>query len=186
MPFYKKECIIYTFFFATLAMLIALCYSANLITMYLCFELVTLLSMPLVFHSLSKESIAAAKKYLFYSIGGAFLALFGIFVLVYYGGNVDFGLYGGLESFKHFTGNKGLLHAAIFCGIVGFAAKGGMFPLHGWLPTAHPVAPTPASAVLSGVITKAGVIAIIRVVYYVVGPEFILNTWVQYVCILRE
>lgn len=176
----KYENRFYTFFFSTLAMLIALCYSANLVTMYLTFEMITLISMPLVLHSLTKESINAAKKYLFYSIGGAFLALLGIFYLVAYTNNADFGSWGGLEVFKNFTGNKQVFNVVIFVLIIGFATKSGMFPLHGWLPSAHPVAPSPASAVLSGVITKAGVIAIIRVVYYVVGPEFIASTWVQY------
>ena len=178
----KHENRFYTFFFTTLAMLIALCYSANLVTMYLSFEMITLLSMPLVLHSLTKQSINAAKKYLFYSIGGAFLALLGIFYLVAYCGNADFSQWGGLEVFKgeNFTGNRQIFNIVLFMLIVGFATKAGMFPLHGWLPSAHPVAPSPASAVLSGVITKAGIIAIIRVVYYVIGPEFIANTWVQY------
>ena len=179
----KNENRFYTFSLLTLTMLLSLSYSANLVTMYLSFEMITLLSMPLVLHSLSKESIAAAKKYLFYSIAGAFLALLGIFVLVNYTGNVSFSDFGGLEMFKdgNFTGNKTLFHVVIFLLIVGFATIAGMFPLHGWLPVAHPVAPSPASALLSGVITKAGVIAIIRVVYYYVGPEFISGTWVQYV-----
>lgn len=56
--------------------------------------------------------------------------------------------------------------------------------MHGWLPTAHPVAPAPASAVLSGVITKAGVLGIIRSVYYVAGPDMIKGTWVQYTWII--
>ena len=51
--------------------------------------------------------------------------------------------------------------------VIGFGTKAGMFPMHGWLPTAHPIAPAPASAVLSGVITKAGVLCIIRVIFYV-------------------
>jgi multicomponent Na+:H+ antiporter subunit D len=63
--------------------------------------------------------------------------------------------------------------------LVGFGAKAGMFPLHAWLPTAHPVAPSPASAVMSGIIVKSGVLAIIRVVYYIVGPTFLRGTWVQ-------
>ena len=178
----KNENRFYTFSLLTLTMLLSLSYSANLVTMYLSFEMITLLSMPLVLHSLTKESIVAAKKYLFYSIAGAFLALLGIFVLVNYTGNVSFGDFGGLEMFKdgNFTGNKNLFHVVIFLLIVGFATKAGMFPLHGWLPVAHPVAPSPASALLSGVITKAGVIAIIRVVYYYVGPSFISGTWVQY------
>ena len=54
-----------------------------------------------------------------------------------------------------------------------------MFPLHGWLPTAHPVAPLSASAVLSGIITKAGVLCVIRVIYYAVGADFLHGTWVQ-------
>ena len=68
----------------------------------------------------------------------------------------------------------------IFLGIVGFGAKAGMYPLHGWLPTAHPVAPAPASAVLSGIIAKAGVLAILRLLYFSVGADFLFGTWVQY------
>jgi len=170
----------YTFMFLTLSVLIALCYSSNIVTMYLSFELVTLCSMPLVLHSLSKESINAALKYLFYSIGGAFIALFGIFFIAEYSKNAPFEGWGGLECFKHFAGNKNLFNVAVFLVIVGFGTKAGMFPMHGWLPIAHPVAPAPASALLSGVITKAGIIAIIRVIYYVVGPDFIEGTWVQY------
>lgn len=53
--------------------------------------------------------------------------------------------------------------------------------MHGWLPSAHPVAPAPASAVLSGVITKAGVLGIFRVIFQIVGANNVKNTWVQYV-----
>ena len=63
--------------------------------------------------------------------------------------------------------------------IIGFGAKAGMFPLHAWLPIAHPAAPAPASAILSGLITKVGIFAVIRFVYYLVGPDFIAGTWVQ-------
>ena len=64
--------------------------------------------------------------------------------------------------------------------IIGFGTKAGMFPMHGWLPTALPGAPAPASAVLSGIITKSGVLAIIRIIFYTVGPELVRGTWVQY------
>ena len=63
--------------------------------------------------------------------------------------------------------------------VIGFGCKAGMLPLQAWLPTAHPVAPAPASAVLSGLITKAGVLGIIRVCYYMVGIDFLSGTWVQ-------
>ena len=75
--------------------------------------------------------------------------------------------------------SEGMILTVTFLTLVGFGAKAGIVPLHAWLPTAHPQAPTPASAVLSGLITKAGVIAMFRVIYYVVGDDFLRGTWVQ-------
>ena len=71
----------YSFYLLTEGALIGLSLASNLVTMYICFELATLLSMPLVLHSRTKEAIHAALKYLFYSIAGAFMALLGIFFL---------------------------------------------------------------------------------------------------------
>lgn len=146
--------------------------SAGLVSMYVFYEFVTLFSAPLVIHSLSKESVAAAKKYLYYSVAGAFAALFGIFVL---SGecSLEFAAGGNLENASP------LALAAVFVMCVGFGAKAGMFPLHGWLPTAHPVAPAPASALLSAIIAKAGVLAIIRTVFFTVGADVLFGTWVQ-------
>ena len=72
----------------------------------------------------------------------------------------------------------GFLLAVAFVMILGFGVKAGMFPMHAWLPAAHPVAPAPASAVLSAMIVKAGVLAIIRVVT-MFGRDFLRNTWMQ-------
>ena len=171
----------YMFFFLSFASLMGMCYSRNLATVYVFFELITLCSFPLVMHSKTKESINAAMKYLFYSIGGAFLALIGLFYLINYSNNGDF-TYGGIIDFNGL--NVNLLQTVIFLGVLGFGAKAGMFPLQSWLPTAHPVAPSNASSVLSGVITKAGVFVIIRIIYYVVGVEFLKGSWVQTVLII--
>ena len=76
-------------------------------------------------------------------------------------------------------GNVDTRLVAVFLMILGFSTKGGMFPMHGWLPTAHPAAPSPASAVLSGVITKAGVLGVIRLLYGYIGADFLRGTWVQ-------
>ncbi len=78
------------------------------------------------------------------------------------------------------VGGDGVLLLITFLMLIGVGAKAGMYPLHGWLPTAHPVAPAPASAVLSGLIVKAGVFFAIRIVYYIVGAETLRGTWVQY------
>jgi len=77
------------------------------------------------------------------------------------------------------AGHEGLVLATSFLMLLGFGAKAGLFPLHGWLPTAHPAAPSPASAVLSGVITKAGVLGVIRLMYTYLGADFLRGSWVQ-------
>ncbi len=166
----------YAFFYILVYfVLLGLDFSANLVTMYLFYELMTLSSMPLILHEMKEESISAAMKYLFYSVAGAFLALFGIFVLSQAAPSMDFVAGGSMAGMK----NEGLVLAGVFMILLGFGAKAGMFPLHAWLPIAHPVAPAPASAVLSGVITKSGVLAIIRTVFFVTGADMIRGSWVQ-------
>ena len=171
------------FYLIVLGVLIGLDFSANLVTMYVFYELMTLTSLPLVLHELTKEAVMAGLKYLFYSVAGAFLALFGILFLASISGTLAF-TSGGVLGGVSLDGKKGILLAAVCCMLLGFGTKAGMFPMHGWLPTAHPVAPAPASAVLSGLITKSGVLAVIRVVYYIVGPELLRGTWVQTMWIL--
>lgn len=168
----------FSFFLLSLAALVGMDFSRNLITMYLFFEMITLLSMPLVLHDRTQEAVRGALKYLFYSVAGAFLALGCIFFLSRYCDSLDF-VSGGTLNAEKATGHTTLIQVAVFLGVVGFGAKAGMYPLHGWLPTAHPVAPAPASAVLSGIIAKAGVLAIIRVIYFTVGADFLIGTWVQ-------
>ena len=167
------------FYLIVMGVLVALDHAGNLITLYLFFEMMTLTSLPMVLHSLSHEAVMAGLKYLFYSMAGAFMALFGIFYLYANGAGGSFLPGGSLRFLSSWRGSSGMLLFALMLMLVGFGTKAGMFPMHGWLPTAHPVAPAPASAVLSGVITKSGVLAIIRVLYYTVGPEVIRGTWVQ-------
>lgn len=169
----------FAFYLMVFGVLNGIYMSANLVTMYLFYELMTLLSLPLVLHNLTKEAISAGLKYLFYSIAGAFLSLISIFFVYQYAGSYDF-VPGGFLDMSLVGDDKGLLLTFVLLAIIGFGCKAGLFPLQDWLPTAHPVAPAPASAVLSGVITKSGVIAIIRLVFYSVGADVIRGTWVQY------
>ena len=168
----------YTFFVVTIGALIGIGYSANLQTLYLFYEMMTLVTFPLVMHSQSEQSIKAGKKYLTYSFIGANVALAGFFFLYQYCDVTHFVPGGSFNVSK--VENIPLAQVVVLLTIMGFGCKAGMFPLHAWLPTGHPVAPAPASAVLSGVITKAGVVAIIRVMYYMVGVDFLRGTWVQY------
>lgn len=173
----------YFFYLASLGTLNGICYAGNYVTLYCFFELMTLLSMPMVLHSEKQDAIEAAKKYLLYSVFGASLGLAGYFFLTYYGTSTTFTV-GGVLDMAKVAGNETLVLSIALMTIIGFGAKAGMMPLHAWLPTAHPVAPSCASAVLSGVITKAGVLAIIRVVYFQFGVDFIAGTWVQTVWIV--
>ncbi len=165
----------YFFYLLTLSAMLGLCYAGNLLTFYLFYEAMTLLSFPLVLHEGTEASRRAAMKYLGYSLFGAALALFGFFV-VYPATNGALFTAGGALSGKA----SPLLLGAALAMIVGFGGKAGMIPLHDWLPTAHPEAPAPASAVLSGVITKGGVLGILRTVYYLYGADALRGTYVQH------
>lgn len=174
----EKEQRYYGFYLITFGVLAGLGQSGNLVTMYAFFEFMTLASFPLVIHNQSREAIMAGLKYLFYSFFGAYMALFGLFFLCKYTTTITFTPGGCLDP-ELAAGHEGLLLLVAALMIIGFGVKGGMFPMHAWLPTAHPVAPAPASAVLSGIIVKGGIFAILRVVYYLFGAEFLRGTWVQ-------
>ena len=164
------------FYLLTLLSLMGLCVAKNAVTLYMFYELMTLLSIPLVLHTGTERARYAALKYLGYSVAGASLALFGLFLLYHYGGTGDFAAGGILP---HVGSSQWLLVLAWFLMTLGFGCKAGMLPMQAWLTTAHPVAPAPASAVLSGIITKAGVLGIIRTTYFVFGPAAVAGTWAQ-------
>ncbi|MFI3325396.1 MAG: proton-conducting transporter membrane subunit [Clostridia bacterium] len=161
----------------TYGILMGIDYAGSILTLYVFYEAMTLVTVAFVIHSRTPQAVAASLKYLMYSLFGAFMGLIAIFFINVYGTTLEFtagGVFGDVSQY-----NDILLVVALLS-ILGFGTKAGMFPLHGWLPEAHPVAPGPASAVLSGIITKSGVIALIRVVYYIFGADFIRGTWVQY------
>ncbi len=174
----QEEKRFFGFYVMVFGILHALTFSGNMVTFYLFYELMTLLSVPLILHNRSKDAIKGGLKYLFYSLFGAYMVLFGLFFLNRFANSLTF-LPGGNLNMGAVAGNEALMLVVAFSMIIGFSVKAGMFPLHAWLPTAHPVAPAPASAVMSGIIVKMGVLGMIRVAYYLVGADFIRGTWVQ-------
>ena len=163
------------FYVLSLGSLIGICMAANLVTLYLFYEMMTLLTVFLVIHTGTNKSIDAGIKYLGFSVCGAALGLLGMFYLQQYQTTDLFAAGGTLIA----DAPMGQLRVALFLMLIGFGAKAGVMPLFAWLPTAHPVAPSPASAVLSGLITKMGVLAMIRVIYYQFGGSFLSGSWVQ-------
>ncbi len=175
----ERPVLFYAFFFLSLAALIGVCFAANMVTVYFCFEMATLMSMPMVLVEMTKEAVAAAQKYLFYSVAGALLGLLGTFFACFYASGDAMFVSGGSLDQAAAAGHEGVILLTVFLAVIGFGTKAGMYPMHGWLPAAHPIAPAPASSLLSGIIAKAGVIAVIRLVYYTVGADFVRGTWVQ-------
>lgn len=166
------------FYLLVYGVIVALDFSGNLVTMYFFYELMTLTSAPMVLHNGSREAIMAALKYLFYSLCGAYMGLFGIYFLYQNCDTLTFTAGGTLNPVLT-QSHETILLISVFAMLVGFGAKAGMLPLHSWLTAAHPAAPSPTSAVFSGILVKGGVLAAIRTVYYVVGADFIRGTWVQ-------
>ena len=179
----KEEKRYFGFYLMVFGVLLALDFAGNMITYYLFYEMMTLLSVPLVLHSKTREAVMGGLKYLFYSLFGAYMVLFGIYFLNKYATTLDFTA-GGVLDMSAIAGKETLMLIVAFSMIIGFSVKAGMFPLHAWLPTAHPVAPAPASAVMSGIIVKMGVLGMLRVVYYLFGADFIRGTWVQNVWLI--
>lgn len=167
------------FFVVLYGILMGLEFSGNIVTYYVFYELMTILSAPLVLHNQSKEAIMAGLKYMFYSFFGAYMVLFGLFFVTKLTAPSSMFTEGGYIPYEVVFENRGILLIALFLMILGFSVKAGSFPLHAWLPTAHPVAPAPASAALSGIIVKAGILGVIRTVFYTFNPSFAKGTWVQ-------
>jgi multicomponent Na+:H+ antiporter subunit D len=154
-----------TFSLLSLGGMMGVVFTGNLFSLYIFFELLSVASAILVFHEETPEALKAGFKYLFLSIGGGLILLMAIIANYSITGHVrlaDIGL--GLSGHPWFP--------YIFWGyIIGFGVKAGLFPLHIWLPEAHPVAPTPASALLSGVMIKAGAYGILRTVFNIVSVD---------------
>ncbi|MDE7286640.1 MAG: proton-conducting membrane transporter, partial [Lachnospiraceae bacterium] len=96
----EHEKIFFTFFTMTYGVTLGIALSANLLTMYFFYELLTLVTVPLVMHTLTREAILASRKYLYYSLGGAAFAFIGLIFIIIYGSTTDFVLGGVLDLEK--------------------------------------------------------------------------------------
>jgi multicomponent Na+:H+ antiporter subunit D len=145
-------------------------FTGNLFTLYIFFELLSVASAILVFHEETPEAMKAGFKYLFLGIAGGLILLFGIIMTYDIAGTGDLTMIGiGLQGSRW-------LPFIFWSFIIGFGVKAGMFPMHIWLPSAHPVAPSPASALLSGVMIKAGAYGIFKTVYNIIGHTDIVRS----------
>ncbi|RJP30214.1 MAG: hypothetical protein C4536_10305 [Actinobacteria bacterium] len=169
-------------FFAFMALcesfLLGCAFSANMFTYFIFYEMMTFGSYPLIIHEETAMARRAGYKYLVYAIAAGTVLFFAIIAHYFWGdGQLGFGQYGVLSL--EFAG-RAALTTIFFAYLAGFGVKAAIMPLHGWVPDAHPAAPSPASALLSGVILKAGAFGIVRVVFNVFGVELMreLNVFI--------
>jgi len=150
----------YAFAMFTESATIGVFLAGNFFVLFVFFELMGFLAYMLVIHNQTYDARRAGVKYIFMTIYGGLSLLLGI--LLYYsysGGVVGFG---PLPGSAYLTGAICFVAVAFMMG--GFGVKAGMVPLHVWLPLAHPAAPSPASALLSGVMIKAGIFGFLRII----------------------
>lgn len=148
----------YVFLMMTLGATLGVFFSQDLYTTFLFFEIMSFTSYVWVAQEESREALKAAGTYLAVAVTGGMVMLMGIFLVYHELGTLDFD---GMAQAAVIYPRQDLLFAAGLCMLFGFGAKAGAFPLHIWLPKAHPVAPAPASALLSGILTKTGIFGIL-------------------------
>ena len=174
----EHEKIFFLFYTMTYGITLGIALSANLLTMYFFYELLTLVTVPLVMHTLTREAILASRKYLYYSLGGAAFAFIGLIMIIIYGTTTDF-ILGGVLDLTKTGGRTNVLLFVYVMAFLGFGVKVAVFPFNSWLPQAG-VAPTPVTALLHAVaVVKSGAFAIIRLTYYSFGVDFLKGTWAQ-------
>lgn len=151
---YRNRNRYYLFLLLTLGATEAIFLSGDLYTTFIFFEVMSMASYVWVAQDERQASLRAGATYLAVAVIGGLVMLMGLFLLYHQTGTLQIS-----ELYEACQGKN--VYAAALCLLVGFGAKAGAFPLHIWLPKAHPVAPAPASALLSGILTKTGIFGVL-------------------------
>ena len=162
---YRNRNRFYAFLLITLGATMGVFLSTDFFTTFIFFEIMSLTSYVWVAHDEKPEAMKAAETYLGISVIGGMVMLMGIFMLWDAIGTLAFNeiINGIMFEYGSLVELPGQVIAAGICILFGFCVKAGAFPVHIWLPKAHPVAPAPASALLSGILTKTGIFGIVAV-----------------------
>ena len=174
----ERESVFFMFYTMTYGVTLGIAFAGNLLTMYFFYELLTLVTVPLVMHTLTREAILASRKYLYYSLGGAAFAFIGMIFVIIYGDTLSF-TYGGVLNLAKIGDRTNILLLIYVMAFMGFGVKAAICPFNSWLPEAG-VAPTPVTALLHAVaVVKSGAFATMRLTYYCFGVDFLRGTWAQ-------
>ena len=174
------EKIFFMFYTITYGVTLGIALSEDIVTMYCFYEMLTLVTLPLIMHTLTREAVLASRTYLYYSLGGAAVAFIGMIFILSYGSTSNF-VPGGVLSAAVLGDKRSWVPLIFLLCFWGFSVKAALFPFSSWLPQAG-VAPTPVTALLHAVaVVKAGAFTTMRITYYSFGTEFLKGTWAQYV-----
>ncbi len=174
----ERERPFFMFYTMTFGVTLGITLSGNIVTMYFFYEMLTLITIPLVVHPFTREAVLATRKYMYFSLGGAALGFIGVAYLTYVGDGTGFVL-GGILGEIAGSLNMNVLMIIYIAAFLGFSVKTAMFPFYSWLPDAG-VAPTPVTALLHAVaVVNAGVFACIRLTYYCFGTDLLRDSAAQ-------
>ncbi len=191
-----KETTFFGFYTMTFGVTLGIASASNLLTMYIFYEMLTLVTVPLIIFSLSREATLATRTYLYYSLGGAAFGFVALIFLSNYGNSLDFVL-GGILDYNATSqtvsvssgtiegaatsASANLMRLIYLFGFFGFGVKAAVCPLCSWLPKAG-VAPTPVTALLHAVaVVKSGAFAILRITYYSFGTDLLKGSFAQFI-----
>lgn len=171
------------FYTITYGVTLGVALAGNIFSMYLFYETLTMVTLPLVMHTMTPAAKKATRKYLYYMIGGTAFAFIAMVFYVLYAGDMEF-TYGGTLDLDRIAHHDNVVYLIYLMGFFGFGVKAAVFPFHSWLPEAS-VAPTPVTALLHAVaVVKSGVFAIMRFTFYCVGPGVLAGSWAQTVALV--
>ena len=136
-------------------------------TFIVAWEVMALASFLLVNHESSKkETVAAAYQYMIMTHIGTAAIMIAFYLIGSHADSMSF------SDMMHNTLDDNMRSIAFLCAFAGFALKSGIMPMHIWLPNAHPAAPSHVSALMSGVMLKVAIYGLGRVVFNLLGIDF--------------
>lgn len=172
----------FTWYTMTYGITLAVATAGSLFTLYIFYECLTLITLPLVTHKQDVGSNRAGRKYVYFSITGAAMAFAALVFVIWYGKTDAFTL-GGVLDPERIAGQETLLRWVFLLAFFGFGTKAAVLPLSKWLPAAS-VAPTPVTALLHAVaVVNTGAYAVLRVIYYAFGADFLRGSIPQYIAL---
>lgn len=166
----------------TLSGVLGVFLAADLFTLFVFFEVMSFASYLWVAHSQDDEASVASGSYLAFSVFGGLSILFGIFLL--YSLCPDLAIANLTDSFSPYVGTAVHTAACLFL-LVGFGIKAGAFLLYDWLPLSYTAAPAPATALLSGLLSKAGIYGILLILWRIASTSQVLALSVLVLALLN-